>query len=72
MTLLIHCMMLATFFILSSSYLTNNGAFLCLKIAEDPGVFDHVIVNDDLQRAYQRLRATVTQVRSSFCWLRIK
>jgi hypothetical protein len=32
--------------------------------AEAPGVFDHIIVNKDLQMAYQKLRATVTQVIS--------
>ena len=33
--------------------------------AEGPGVFDQIVVNDDLQRAYQSLRTTVTQVRGA-------
>jgi guanylate kinase len=32
-----------------------------MRDAEAPGVFDHIIVNKDLQMAYQKLRATVTQ-----------
>ena len=37
--------------------------------AEVPGVFHHVIVNDDLEEAYQNLRTTVTQVRCPLLFL---
>ena len=49
---------------------SNTQRFHCILMwsfllpAEVPGVFDHIIVNEDLQTAYLKLKATVTQVIS--------
>ena len=33
---------------------------VCLLAAKSPGVFDHVIINDDLEEAYKMFRNTIS------------
>ncbi len=35
---------------------------LCRPVADQPGVFDHTIVNDTVERAFDQLKQVMTKV----------